>query len=406
MKKIFQTTVYVLMTILVVHFSCCKEDTEIPISKIDLSKTTLSIAAGAGERLYATVYPEDATDKRIRWHSEDISVATVDQNGFVQGVSAGITVIRISNMYDKTYLRPESSCAVSVHEEPVLVTGVSLGKTATTISMNDAEELNYIVVPANATNKNVTWKSNNTSIVTVDGNGKITGIAIGRATVTVTSEDGQFKSSCVVTVQNEAIPVTGFTLNKTTLDIYLDDVEELTAEISPANATDKTVTWSSSNTSVVTVDGGKITGVSTGTATVVATCANGGFTSTCTVTVKSEMGNLTSTGWSDPAEYSYEYSMTYVAQVAFRGSVSTDTGVEVAAYVGDNLRGYAKLIYESDLDMYLIHLTVYSNSAGGEQVSLKAYNPQKKRIYENCKEFSFHGNTSLGSASEILDCNP
>jgi uncharacterized protein YjdB len=578
MKKIFQITI-VLSIMLTGIYSCREDDGVVPINRIDLNKTTMSLAIGSTERLYPTIYPESATDKSIRWFSEDTSIATVDNDGLVKGESVGVTVIRLTDANNKIYLYPDASCAVSVHEKIIPVTGVSLGKTTTAISVNSVEELNYTVAPIDATNKNVTWKSNDVSIVIVDSNGKITGVAVGKATVTVTSEDGQFSSSCVVTVQNEPIAVTGVTLDKTkltvttggtgqltaavapsnatnkdvtwssgdqsvatvnnegvvtgvsagtvgitvtaddggfnytcivtvqedvirvtgvtldktkltvttgetgqltasvapsnatnknvtwssgdlnvatvndngvvtgvstgsaivtattadgnfvsncivtvkeadvlvtgvtldrtTLDIYIDDVEELTAEVAPANATNKDVSWSSSATSVATVNSnGVVTGVSEGTATITVTAADGGFTSTCEVNVMNEMGDVTSTGWSTPAVNSYEYSMTYVAQVAFRDVLTTNTDVEVAAYVGNELRGYAKLVYDSRLNVYLVHLTIYSNSAGNETVSLKAYNPQKQRIYENCKEFAFQGNTSLGSASEILNCMP
>lgn len=490
MKKIFQIII-VLSILFTGVSSCSKDDDDVPVSRIDFNKTTMSIAIGSTERLYATIYPEGATDKRIRWFSDNPEIAAVDENGTVKGESVGVTVIRLTDASNKIYLYPDASCAVSVHEPTVSVTGLSIGKASTTISVNGVEELNYTVVPANASNKNVTWNSNDISVVTVDGNGKITGIAAGKATVTVSSEDGQFTSSCAVTVQEQTVPatgitldkatltvivnstgelsatvapsnatnknvtwssnattvatvvngvvtgvsagsatitattengdfasscivtvkeadvtVTGVTLNKTTLDIYSDDVEELTAEVSPANATNKTVSWSSSATSVATVsDNGVVTGISAGTATITATAANGGFSSTCTVTVKNEMGNVTSTSWSAPSANSYEYSMTYVAQVAFRGVLSTDTDVEVAAYVGTELRGYAKIVHEPQLNKYLVHLTIYSNSAGNETVTLKAYNPQKQRIYQN-EGFMFQGNASLGSASEILNFVP
>jgi hypothetical protein len=241
----------------------------------------------------------------------------------------------------------------------------------------------------------------------VDSNGKITGISAGRATVTVTSEDGQFNASCVVTVGNETIHATGLTLDKSAIAIYVDDVEDLTATVVPEDAANKKTLWTSSNDSVVTVDdNGAVTGISAGTATVTATSEDGGFTAICTVTVASEMGNVTSTGWSTPAIHSYEHSMTYVAQVAFRDVLSEDANTEVAAFVGDECRGYAKLAYEPEVNAYLVYLVIYSNSAGGETVTLKAYNPLKERIYSDCKTFPFQGNTSLGSASEILNCLP
>jgi hypothetical protein len=98
--------------------------------------------------------------------------------------------------------------------------------------------------------------------------------------------------------------------------------------------------------------------------------------------------------------------MTYVAQVAFGGELSTDTNVEVAAFVGNDIRGHAKLIYEPQLGAYLVYLTIFSNTSGGETVTLKAYNPSQQSIYNNCKTLTFQGDTSLGSTSEILNCFP
>ena len=98
--------------------------------------------------------------------------------------------------------------------------------------------------------------------------------------------------------------------------------------------------------------------------------------------------------------------MTYVTQVAFQGVLSENTNTEVAAFVGNECRGYAKLVRDARLGVYLVHITLYSNSSSGETVVLKAYNPAKKRIYTNCKELTFQSNAGIGSASEILNCLP
>jgi uncharacterized protein YjdB len=404
MKKIFQIVI-ILSAMLMTLASCRKKDDTVPVGRVDLSMTVLSVPVGGTGQLLATIYPEAAAAGRwIGWFSDNTGIATVDYTGLVKGISVGTTIVRITDESGKFY---PAVCAVSVHEKNVPVTGIALNRTDATVSVNGSEDLNCTLVPTNASNKNVIWRSNDSSIATVDSNGRIVGISAGAVTVTVTSEDGNFTAACAVTVQNEAIPVTGISLDKTALSIYIDDVEELTAEISPVNATDKSVSWSSSDASVVTVnENGTVTGVSAGTATVSATSEDGEFTAGCTVTVTDESGSVTSTGWSAPTANSYEYSMTYVAQVAFRGVLSTETDIEVAAFVGNELRGHARPVYEPQLNMYLVHLTVFSNSAGGETVTLKAYRPSKQRIYGNCKEFTFHGNTSLGSASEILNCMP
>jgi uncharacterized protein YjdB len=208
-------------------------------------------------------------------------------------------------------------------------------------------------------------------------------------------------------VTNEIIPVTGVSLNKTTVTVSVNGTEQLAATIAPTDATNKNVTWSSNAPNIATVSNeGLVTGIAAGTATVSATSEDGEFTATCSVTVEDEAGNVVATGWLAPQQNSYEYSMTYVAQVAFRGTLSTDVNTEVAAFVGNELRGYAKLVHEPELNLYLIHLIIYSNRAGNETVVLKAYNPAKQRIYENCKTFIFHGDQSLGSSSEVLNCLP
>jgi uncharacterized protein YjdB len=379
------------------------QEAVIPVTGVSLSKTVLTVSVNGTEQLSATVAPENATNKNVTWSSNAADVATVDAEGLITGIATGTATVTATSE-DGGFT---SSCVVTVQEAVIPVTGVSLNTTVLTISVNETEQLEATVAPANATNKIVTWNSNATDVATVDADGLITGVSAGTATVTATSEDGGFAVSCVITVQNAAIPVTGVSLDKTAIDLYIGDVEQLSATVVPDNATNTNVTWSSSAPTVATVgDDGVVTGVSAGTATVTATSNDGDFTATCTVTVEDETGSVTSTGWSAPDAKKYEYSMTYMAQVAFRGTLSTDVNTEVAAFVGNELRGHAKLIYESRLDVYLVHLIIYSNSAGNETVVLKAYNPAKQRIYENCKEFVFHGNQSLGSSSEVLNCMP
>jgi uncharacterized protein YjdB len=406
MKKIFQTVM--ILSIACTMFASCSKDSEeqVPVSRVDINKTTTSIPLGQTERLSVRIYPDEAAATRyVRWFSDDTSIATVDETGLVRGLALGMTVIRISDEDGKSY---PATCAVSVHEVYVPVESVSLNKSETTLSRNGTEELNYTISPSDATNKTVSWRSNDESIAIVDNNGKITGIALGTTTIVLTSEDSGVASGCIVTVQDKSIAVTGIEFNDLP-DIYLDDAITLTAKVLPSNATNKGVSWESSNTGVATIDDdGVLKALALGTTTITATTIEGGFKASLTVTVLNEMGSVMATGWSAPSKSDYEYSMTYVAQVAFRDVLSTDTNVEVAAFVGNEARprGHTKLVYEPKLDVYLIYLTIFSNTSGGETIKLKVYNPAKRRIYENNKTFTFHGDTNLGSASEILNCFP
>ncbi|WP_406033704.1 Ig domain-containing protein, partial [Treponema saccharophilum] len=164
--------------------------------------------------------------------------------------------------------------------ENVAVTGVSLSKTALALKAGNSETITATIEPANATTQDVTWSSDNTGVAKVS-DGKITAVEEGEATITVTTKDGSFTATCTVTV--EAIHATDLTLSKTELELTAGKIETITATLEPADATDS-VTWSSSNKAIATVDkNGKITAVAEGTVTI--TAKAGTIEKTCEVTV-------------------------------------------------------------------------------------------------------------------------
>ncbi|MCL2028455.1 MAG: Ig domain-containing protein, partial [Bacteroidales bacterium] len=171
-------------------------------------------------------------------------------------------------------------------DAPEPATSVTLNKNATTLTVGNTEQLTATVNPKNATNKNVTWASNNTSVATVSQSGFITAVSEGTATITVTTTDGGHQAHCTVTVEPDVVAVTSVTLDKNTATLTVGDTEQLTATVNPENATNKNVTWASNNTSVATVSTtGFITAVSDGTATITVTTDDGGHTATATVNI-------------------------------------------------------------------------------------------------------------------------
>lgn len=179
-----------------------------------------------------------------------------------------------------------SSKTIIAFEETVFVTGISLNKTSTTLDIGESETLTATVAPSNATNKSVTWSSSNTSVATVSSTGKITAKAAGTATITVKTADGSKTATCKVTV---TVPVTGVTLNKTSASLAVGKTVTLTATVAPSDATNTSVSWTSSDTSVATVSSaGKITAKASGTATITVKTADGSKTATCEVTVKAK----------------------------------------------------------------------------------------------------------------------
>ena len=284
------TALFVTAVLFTTNFwSCSKnEDPEptppaVTVTGVSLNKTTLTLNIGASETLTATVAPADAANKKVTWMSGNEAVATVDANGKVTGVKAGEATITVTTEDGgKT-----ATCKVTVSDKEVKVTGVKLNKTATSLLVGDNETLVATILPENATNKKVTWKSSDTAIATVDAAGKVTGVKAGEATITVTTDDGGKTATCKVTVSNKEVNVTGVTLNKATLTLIEGASETLTATVAPADATNQKVTWKSSDAAVATVDtNGKVTAVKAGEATITVTTEDGGKTATCKVTVK------------------------------------------------------------------------------------------------------------------------
>lgn len=253
--------------------TCAVTVNPVEVTSVTLDQNTLSLTKGGTATLVATVNPATATNKTVTWSSNDANVATVDVNGKVTAVGGGSATITA------TAGGKSATCGVTV---TVPVTGVSLNKTTLTLALNATETLTATVSPSNATNKNVTWSSNNTSVATVSSSGKVTAVASGAATITVKTKDGNKTATCVVTV---TVPVTGVTLNKSSLSLKRGSSETLTATINPSNATTSDVTWSSSNSSIASVSNGTVTAKAIGNATITVTTVDGNKTATCAVSV-------------------------------------------------------------------------------------------------------------------------
>lgn len=243
----------------------------VAVTGVSLTETSLQLKKGDTHTLKANVQPSDATDKTVKWTSSDTAVATVDQDGTVTAVGGGNAKITASAG------GVSATCSVSV---TVPVTGIHLNMILLTLEKGAFALLEATVSPDDAMDKTVQWSSDNPSVVSVDQNGKVTALEEGKAKITASA--GGFTASC--TVICVSIPVTAVTLDKTSLSLAKGSSETLTATVSPRNATDKTVTWTSSNPAVATVDqNGLVTAVNSGNATI--TASAGDFSATCEVSV-------------------------------------------------------------------------------------------------------------------------
>ena len=246
---------------------------------VAVSPTTASLEVGGNTTLTATVSPSNATDQTVTWSSSNASVATVSASGVVTAVGPGTATISCKTNDGAKASSP--SCTVTVIQH---VTGVALDYSTLNLNVRDTSTLKATVSPANATDKTVTWSSDDESVAKVSTSGVVTAVGPGTATITVKTNDGGWTDTCVVTVST--VPVTGISLSPATFSVVIGSTYRVTAKISPTNATDLSVTWESSDPSIATVDSnGVVKGVATGTATITATTTDGGYVGSSTATV-------------------------------------------------------------------------------------------------------------------------
>ena len=245
----------------------------IPVTSVTLNKTSLTLTEQETFQLSATVSPDNATDKTVTWSSSNTAIATVSQDGLVSAIAVGSTTITA------TAGEKKATCTVTVSRKVVPATSITLDYVNIEMAKGKMVTLHATVLPEDATDKAVTWKSSNTTVATVSNNGNVTAIKAGSATITASI--GGLSASCVVKV---IIPVTSITLNITSKTLKENETLKLTATVKPTDATNPSVTWTTDNPSIATVDNiGTVTALSEGTAIITATA--GEMTATCTIKV-------------------------------------------------------------------------------------------------------------------------
>jgi len=247
-------------------------------TSIMLNRSTLTLGAHHSEVLGYTL-SDNLNSSNIVWTSSNSEIVTVN-NGVITAVaeegSATITATIDGN---------SSTCRVTISSNYVPVSDISLNTSNLNILIGTTESLTKTISPSNATNKDVMWNSSDSNIATINSSGIITAKKIGTTIITATASNGK-KTTCRVTVV-DTIALKEINFNATSLTIKEKASETLSINFTPSNATNKKVTWKSSNNKVVTVDSsGKITGVKPGTATITVVSNDGGYVATCRITVE------------------------------------------------------------------------------------------------------------------------
>jgi uncharacterized protein YjdB len=187
------------LAIITVLFTACKKninENHIPITGITLNQNELALVPCDTATLITIVQPDNASNKNVKWSSGNPEVATVSDNGLVTAIAEGETTITVTtDDGNKTAI-----CKVTVMKVVIPVTGIILNKNELTFISGDTVTLLATVLPNNASNKNVTWLSDNSEVATVSDNGLVTANADGKVTISVTTQDGNKTASCSVSV--------------------------------------------------------------------------------------------------------------------------------------------------------------------------------------------------------------
>jgi uncharacterized protein YjdB len=231
--------------------------------------STIGVTPAAGNRIGLDVEVDDDDNGGVR----DSQVSAFATNS---------TAWSTPSVFGSVYLT--TTCGGTV----VPVTSVSVSPASASVSVGGTQQLTATVLPSNATNQTVSWSSSNTSVATVNASGLVTGVATGTATITVTTQDGSRTATSSITVTNTTVPVTGVSVSPTSASLNVAATQQLTATVLPSNATNKNVSWSTSNASVATVNAtGLVTAVAVGAATITVTTQDGSKTATSSITVTS-----------------------------------------------------------------------------------------------------------------------
>ena len=239
---------------------------------LSISPTSMQLHPGEGQTISYSYSPSNVSPKpTIRFLSSNTNVATVSSSGYVKAVGSGSATITVENSSG-----PNEKCAVSVSD--IKPTGISFDETSVLVAEGQTKTLSYSLVP-NGASASVTWSSSDETIVSVTSTGKITGLKVGKATITATT-DNNLSATCAVAVvaapKSVSLPsseqvVRGYTI-------------QLTPTLTPDN-TESVFTWKSEDTSIATVNAnGLVTGKKIGTTTITVTTVNG-LTANCKVSV-------------------------------------------------------------------------------------------------------------------------
>lgn len=274
MKNIVKILVVLLVILLVIQINYVFATS---VTSIKLNYTSYDLEIGLNVTLIATVSPSTASNRTVTWKSGNTDVATVNSSGKVIAKSVGTAIILAS-------VDSGLSTTCKIRVLAVEVSSIKIGKNFD-LELGKAKKLTATILPSNATNKKVTWTSSDTKVATIDSTGTVKAIYPGESIISAKSSNGIIDKCRVIVYETK---VTSIKIGDN-FNLAPGKKKKLTAIISPSNATNKKIKWTSSDTKVATIDSsGNVTAIKNGEATLTAQISNsnGVVKGNCKITVK------------------------------------------------------------------------------------------------------------------------
>ncbi len=267
--------------------TCAVTVVDIPVSSITISQTTATVYAGSSFDLNAVVLPSNASNPAVTWFSNNTAYATVDNQGKVTTIYNASLTYPVTVEITVTAGLRTAKCVVTL-KKANLVTELRLDRASATVNIGESFALVPTILPSTATNKTLEWTSSDKTIATVDSAGVVTGVKIGNVTITAKTTDGSTVPAVTCLVGVTSVSVLNVKLDQTVINLTGGDSATIKASVTPTNATISAVKWTSSNTSIATVNTeGVVTAKDvTGYAIITATATDGsGRSAECAIVV-------------------------------------------------------------------------------------------------------------------------
>lgn len=278
-----QFRLFVLISSCLLLCACTSQDQEaqrpIPepkaksteVKSITFSSNAKTLSVGNTYQLETSYRPENAPKPRLNYRSDDSQIASVSETGLVTALKYGTAIITASTANNRVAV-----CKITVKKELIPVNSVSLDNSTLTLFEQEGATLTASVLPEDADNQELSWSSDNEEVVTVNNYGFIKALKAGSATITVTTQDGGKTATCRITVEHRAIEVASIRLSQQRKTLFVGDELMLSVTFTPENPDNKSLSWSSSNEQVASVDQeGKVSAKAQGEAVITVRSANG-----------------------------------------------------------------------------------------------------------------------------------